>query len=373
MIPPLPIKKQRLIKLEHPKIIHYISSLSRGGRERQLATIVSNTDQVQYPTKILYLNKRQNSYIDEYGLNDFTIQIGVKGRFKRLKELHATLKREKPDIVYTWGNGESISVILLKPFHKFKVINGSIRHGIRSAMFSHYLRTLVLHLSSNIVANSKAGLKANNLRRGRVLYNGIDEKFLQPLSNRADIRQSLTGIPENIPLLISVANLVPYKDYFSVLDALKELKTEGYEFYYLILGDGPMRLVIESKIADYNLQQNIRIVGNVQNVSEYLKVSDIFIHSSKGEGCSNAILEAMAAGLPIIASDTGGTSEIVTNEVGMLFEYKNHNQLKDCLVLLIKDTEKRVEYGSSSYDKAVRDFTVLRMMEDYYNLMENLK
>ncbi len=355
------------------KIIHFISSLSRGGRERQLATIVSNTDQAKYPTKILYLNKRQNTYIDEYALKDYAIQIGAKGRFKRLQELHRILKKEKPSIVYTWGNGESVSILLLKPFHKFKLINGSIRHGIRSKQFSHYFRTIILHLSPNVVANSKAGLKANNLRRGRVLYNGIDEKFLLPLSNRAATRQNLTGIPEGIPLIISVANLVPYKEYFSILDALKELKDAGYEFYYLILGDGPMRLAIEHKIEAYNLQKNIRIVGNVQNVLDYLKVSDIFIHSSKGEGCSNAILEAMAAGLPIIASNTGGTSEIVTSEVGLLFEYKNPNQLKDCLSTLIEDRSKRMEYGKNSYNRAVKDFTVARMMEDYYYLMGNLK
>lgn len=354
------------------KVLHLISSLSRGGRERQLATIVSNTDQAKYPTKILYLNKRQNTYIDEYALKDYAIQIGAKGRFKRLQELHRVLKNEKPNIVYTWGNGESISILLLKPFHKFKLINGSIRHGIRSRRVSHYFRTIVLHLSPNIVANSKAGLKANNLCRGRVLYNGIDEKFLLPLSNRAAIRQNLTGIPENIPLIISVANLVPYKDYFSILEALKELKIANYEFYYLILGDGPMRLTIEGKIASFNLQQNIRIVGNVQNVTDYLKVSDIFIHSSKGEGCSNAILEAMAAGLPIIASDTGGTSEIVTHEVGMLFKYKNPNQLRDCLSALIADRSKRNEYGKNSHSKAVKDFTIQRMMDEYYQIMGNV-
>lgn len=107
-----------------PKIFHYISSLSRGGRERQLATIVANTDQARYPTKIVYLNKRQNSYIDEYGLQENTIRIKQKGKLKRLVELHKVLKSEKPNIVYTWGNDESIDDIL-KVFEKFNRVTNT--------------------------------------------------------------------------------------------------------------------------------------------------------------------------------------------------------------------------------------------------------
>ena len=66
------------------KIIHIISSLSRGGRERQLATLVSNTNQQQYQTKIIYFNKKTSSYIDEYGLQESAIQIIQKGKCSRL-------------------------------------------------------------------------------------------------------------------------------------------------------------------------------------------------------------------------------------------------------------------------------------------------
>jgi glycosyltransferase involved in cell wall biosynthesis len=354
------------------KTLHLISSLTRGGRERQLATIVANTDMTNYPTKIIYFNKKQHSYIDEYDLNDYSIQIKETGKLKRLKKLLRVLKKEKPDVVYTWGNGESLSILLLSPFHRFKFINGSIRHGIRSKKFSHYFRTLVLHLSPNIVANSKAGLKANNLRRGKMLYNGIEDKFLEPLNNKLEIRNKLTGIPENTPLLISVANLVPYKDYFSILAALKSFKEAGHDFYYLVLGDGPMREEIEQTISAYNLNQNIRIVGNVENVADYLKISDIFIHSSKGEGCSNAILEAMAAGLPVVASDTGGTSEITDNTNSILFHYKNVEELKNGILYYLQNNHARDKAGKRSKQIIYERFTTQRMMEVYYKIMNTI-
>ncbi len=354
------------------KILHLISSLTRGGRERQLATIVANTNREQYPSRVVYFNKREQSYFDEYGLTNVSLQVKSKGKWKRLLELNQILKKEQPDIVLTWGNGESVSILLLKPFHKLQFINGSIRHGIRSKKFSNYFRTLVLHLSQHVLANSRAGLKANNLRRGYVLYNGVDEKFLKPLPDSDKTRKELAGVPDHTPVLISVANLVPYKDYFTVLKTLKHINEAGQDFYYLILGDGPMRSEIEATIQKYDLKNNIRIVGNVENVSDYLKISDVFVHSSKGEGCSNAILEAMAAGLPIISSNTGGTPEIVTKNNGFLFEYQNAEELQKQLSWCLENKEKCKKLGEHSLNAIKKHFAISRMMEDYYKIISNI-
>lgn len=353
-------------------VLHFISSLTRGGRERQLATIVAHADQQIMPSKIVFLNKRNNSYVSEYKLEDYCLQIEAKGKWARLQELCRIIKREKPDVVYAWGNGEAMSLLLLKPFLSFSLVNGSVRHGIRSRTFSHYLRTLVLHLSQHIVANSKAGLRANNLRRGHVLYNGVDEKFIRLLPDLSSKRVQLTGVPVAVPLLISVANLVPYKDYFSVLQALYEVKRAGVDFYYIILGEGPLRDEIIQKIQALGLADKVQLLGNVENVADYLKVSDLFIHSSKGEGCSNAILEAMAAGLPIIASDTGGTSEIVLSENGMLFPYKEVGALKNALFELLRDERKRKQMGKFSSAQIEEKFSVKAMMENYVGIIRNI-
>jgi len=351
------------------RIIHLISSFARGGRERQLAVILSNTDKNLYPSKIVFYHTRIDSYIDEYCLADFVIQVKANGKIERLRELNKILKSEQPDIVYTWGNGESVSALLLKPFHTYKLINGSLRHGIRLNRFSHYLRTVILHLSENVVANSQAGLKANNLKRGYILYNGIDQGFIKNIPDRAAKRRDITGIPEQIPLLISVANLVPFKDYFTILKALRLLKEGNHSFYYIILGDGIMRKEINKAIVDYGLSEIVRIPGHVRNVWDFLKVSDIYIHSSRGEGCSNSILEAMAAGLPVIVSNTGGNSEIVNNEVGRLFEYKNVKQLFEHIRELLINKNLISVLGKKAKDKIKQNFTIEIMMSNYLKII----
>ena len=351
------------------KIIHIISSLHRGGRERQLATIVSNTDFNRYASKIIVFNESENSYIDEYGLANMVIQVKAKAKIARLKMLHHILKNEKPDVVYTWGNGESVSTLLLKPLHRFVFVNGSIRHGIRSTRFSHYFRTLVLHLCRHVVANSHAGLRANNLKHGFVLYNGVDERFLAPLADAAAKRNELVRFPESAPIFVSVANLVPYKDYRTVIKAFEQIKQQGSEFHYLILGDGPLRKKTENLIKESQLEKNVTIIGNVENVHEYLKISDVMIHSSKGEGCSNAILEGMAAGLPVIATDTGGTPEVVGSRNGVLFKYECQEELVNILTDCMNNRFDWRNLGENARRTVQERFSLSRMIENYYHII----
>src|SRR5690606_7694998 len=259
---------------------------------------------------VITFHSTKFNYLDEYNIKNIYLVNGKK--INRLKEIYRLLKTGDFDIIHTWGNSETIYSYLPGLLTGTPLLNGSIRHGIVSRKFSQYFRMFILNLSKNVLANSMAGLKANKLKNGFVLYNGIEEKFYNtnPDSKTA-IRAKLFSSNIKVPVLISVANLVPYKDYFSILSALKLINEDKLDFFYVILGSGPLKELIQEKINEYKLDEKIKLVGNTTNVNEYLNSADIFIHSSKGEGCSNAILEAMAAGLPVIASDTGGTSEIV--------------------------------------------------------------
>lgn len=348
------------------KIFHFISSLNRGGRERQLSTIFKYSNKEQFDVKIILLHPQSKSYVAEYqGIDECIVYINAKSFWLRLMALWNLVKIEKPQIIYTWGSLESLLVLLLTPFAHFKFINGSIRHGIVLPKWSHRWRTMVLHLSKNIISNSHAGLKANGLKRGNVLYNGLDDQFFTKHDNLELKKTLIPSFEHHTKIFISVANLIPYKDYFTILESLKTLSEMGYSFYYLILGEGPMLDELKNKIIEYNLETKIQLVGNVVNVAEYLAISDVFIHSSKGEGCSNAILEAMATGLAIVASDTGGTSEIVSNEVGYLFQYKNSESLLEKLLLLMKNPAKIQIFGTKARECALERFSSHTMMTNY--------
>jgi len=350
------------------KVIHFITSVRRGGRERQLCTIVSHNDTEVQDIRIMYLYDAKESYIGEFGITeDKLIRIRAAGRIARALEIYRVLRKEKPDAVYSWGALESFYILLLKPLLKYHFINGSIRHGIVSRSLAQYWRMLLLHLSGSIVANSGAGLKANHLRRGQVLYNGIDPKFLEVKEAAGDILEFRKRLIS--PVFISVANLVPYKDYITVLNALSELRKSGKNFTYLVIGEGPERKNIGESIQKHGLEPHVHLLGSTARVAEYLSISDLFIHSSKGEGCSNAILEAMAAGLPVIASDTGGTSEIIRPAFGRLFPYQDATRLTSHLQEFIESGTMRKKMGEQARNEIIERFSIQRMMTDYYRIL----
>ncbi len=305
-------------------------------------------------------------------MSDDVIFLSSKNFIKRFREIRRIAKESKADIIWTWGGVEATFGVLLSLTSSVKHINGSIRHGIVRFNLHQVWRMLVLHLSKNIVANSNAGLRANRLNRGSVLYNGIDGKFFsQPDREPVLIRKEF-GIADDTIILTSVANLVPYKDYNTVLKALSTVKSKGILFHYIAIGEGLERKSIEELIQNLNLTENVSLLGNRADIKEILYTSDIFIHSSLGEGCSNAILEAMAVGLPIIASNTGGTIEVVDETNGRLFEFQNVEQLASLIMEMICNKSERELMAESSKRRALAEFSTDRMIYNYYNIIERV-
>ncbi|MBE0637797.1 MAG: glycosyltransferase [Bacteroidales bacterium] len=351
-------------------ILHIISSLTRGGRERQLAGILKHTD-----AKAIVFNKSAISYEEEYDLTGKIFYLTSRNPVIRFFQMHRIIRYEKPAIIWSWGGFEATFAMLVSLITPARHINGSIRHGIVLFNRKQLWRKIILHLSRQIVANSHAGLKANGLKRGNVLYNGLDEKFFHPV----DTKQYLAQNPEigdklagNAMVLISVANLIPYKDYFTVLKAMEMVRNEGYDFIYLVVGEGPNRAVLEEEIGKRNLENHVFLLGRRQDVRELLALSDIFIHSSLGEGCSNAIIEAMAAGLSVIASHTGGTPEILDDSYGRLFEFKNRDQLKAHITRALENPREAEAMGRTAMAVARERFSFARMVSDYENIITEI-
>lgn len=352
------------------KVLHFTCTIRRGGSERQLFTIYKHGSS-RIRNIIVSIYKPANNYIEEYNVKPedahFILHPNNIVRFLRF---YALSKKLQPDVVYARDTLSFIIASLAGMFQSYKVINGSVRHGITGKEWTHRWRTLVLRRSKYIIANSHAGLKANVLKRGYVLYNGIDDAFFAD-NEKLDAKQSIISITEQ-PVFISVANLVPYKDYFSILKALAKLKARGYQFHYLIIGEGPNRVAIENQINDLALQQCVTLAGAIHNVSDYLHQADLFVHSSKGEGCSNAILEAMAAGLPVVASDTGGTPEIVEEAYGRLFTYQNVDELYKHLRWFLDHPEKLKEMGVKAKETAIQRFSAGRMISEYEQIIQQV-
>lgn len=340
------------------RVLHLVNTIRRGGAERQLHTICSGEHKVENLVGTYYTN--EYSYFSESDQHKVYVIPG-NNPVQRFLATRSYIRSVKPDVIYAWAAMPYAYAALSKIGTGAILINGSIRHGVFKMSIASIARMMLLHVSRHIVANSKSGLRANLLRSGYVLYNGVSERFNQK-------NYQTESKNEGSIVLCSIANLVPYKDYETVLKALARLKLAGYDFYYYIIGDGPLKDRYLSMINDYGLESKVTMLGRVMNPEKYLAVSDVFVHSSKGEGCSNAILEAMYMGLPIIASDTGGTKEIVKDN-GVLFQYRNVQALEEALVHLMRSSSVRRQMGQKSHAHVGEYFSEEAMVERFENLI----
>ena len=359
------------------KILFSTDSILRGGKERQLFLLSKTLLDKGYEIKILTKTYSCNNYLEEYGLGKSIIkEFNGTNWYTRGRNFMRMVISESPDIMISWDLQTSLFSLGLNK--KIKFINASIRHGVRLWKISHFLRSLICYLSPYIIANSYAGLSANNFKPGGrkfVLYNGVEDKFFNTLTKADRENERINLIPgyAETPgkVFITIANLVPYKDYFTVLRALNK-HSRNYSFYYFIVGDGPLHNKIIQQIKEFGLEKRVFLKGRIENVRDYLYISDLMIHSSRGEGISNSILEGMYSGLPIIATNVGGIPETVYPPSSMLFNYKDDKVLLEHLINA-SEAFKTFNPESEEYKRYLNKFSVEQMAKRFEEIIEMVK
>ncbi len=189
------------------------------------------------------------------------------------------------------------------------------------------------------------------LYKVNMIHNGVSNI---PISN-------VTQSTDN-PTFIMTARLEKPKNHIFLLQALSKLKDKRWQVYFI--GDGRLRLDIEYWIKKLELKNKVHLLGERTDVIQQLQNCDGFILISDWEGLPISILEGMRAGLPIIASDVGGVSELVTDDVnGFLIPKGNKEMLISKLSLLIQNKELRERLGKASRKKYENQFSLPRMIE----------
>jgi sugar transferase (PEP-CTERM/EpsH1 system associated) len=205
-----------------------------------------------------------------------------------------------------------------------------------------------------------------------VIRNGVDARRFQPVPDRAALRQRL-GFEPGQSIVIAVGRLDPVKNYPLLIDAFSLVRQRAANALLVIVGDGPERARIEQHIAQRRLSSIVRLVGHRDDVEDWLAAADVFAHPSSFEGMANAALEAMAAGLPVVATRVGGFEEIVVDGVtGRLVACADENALAQALAGYCVDPETRAQHGNASRERTLREFSSAAMIEAYAGLYQHL-
>jgi glycosyltransferase involved in cell wall biosynthesis len=192
-----------------------------------------------------------------------------------------------------------------------------------------------------------------------IIHNGIDtRRFALPQDARSSIRNAL-GFTEEDTVLIVVARLHPGKGHHVLLDAMRELSHSYSKLKLICLGEGEGESQLRNLCESFGLAHCIRLVGYQKNVPEWLAAADINVLPSFYEGLPLTVLEAMAVGLPTVASNVGGIPEAIEDGVsGLLVPPKDPHSLANALSFLLRDAATRVRIGDAARARAGRHFAI---------------
>jgi glycosyltransferase involved in cell wall biosynthesis len=207
----------------------------------------------------------------------------------------------------------------------------------------------------------------------RVIYNGVDQAHFNAAAvteTREQVRRRY-GFPANAFIAITVGQLRPEKQQTDLIRAVAALVSRGRQIHALVVGDGVERGAIERCIADLGVQDSAHLTGAAADVRLLLKAADAFVLSSTAvETFSNAALEAMAMGLPVVLSRTGGAAEMVEpGRNGFLFSPGNVDELAGHIAALAHDRDLTRKIGEAATTRIHDSFSFTRMLDEYRSLL----
>jgi glycosyltransferase involved in cell wall biosynthesis len=207
----------------------------------------------------------------------------------------------------------------------------------------------------------------------RKIYNGVTP--IEPWApDEAMAFRRREGIRADALVALCVSNFYPYKGHEELVEAAARIVPAFQNVIFLMVGrDSGTMEATRARVRARGIEGSVRFVGSRTDVPDLLRASDLFVHPSREEGFSNAILEAMAAGLPVVACDVGGNPEAVTDgETGRLVPSRNAAAFASAVVELLADPEKRKAMGEAGRHRATERFSLDRMVGEMESLYESL-
>ncbi|WP_321371073.1 glycosyltransferase [uncultured Desulfuromusa sp.] len=352
------------------------------GTQKQLLETIHRLDQKRFDPCLICL--WQSDWMKQHELPCQNFVLGYRGFIKwnflgviwRLAEI---IKERKLHIVQTFFEDSIFVGFLGKVFAGTSLILLSSRRDIglgrENKPWYHFFFALMLpwvnRCFTGIVANSEqvklfvAKKEKTGPGKIKVIYNGV------VIPEKKPAKPALFADTNETVWIGLVASLTSVKRHDVLINAVSELqrKESSMEFRVLFLGEGPEYDRLTTQITELGLQNIFHFAGAVKDVPSYLYSLDIGVLCSDREGLSNAILEYMACGLPVVATSVGGNVELVDAENGICFPPEDHLALAAALQSLIENPPLRKNLGEGSLRKIQQSFSwdkTMDQLENYY-------
>lgn len=360
------------------RIIFIINTLGAGGKERRLTELVkglSLRENIEFELAVMS-NEIYYSGIYYPGIKiHFLIRktrfdAGIIARFYKL------CKDFRPDIVHCWDSMTAVYSVPVCKLLNIKLVNGMVTNAPRKRNIfnKHWLRAkLTFPFSDYIVGNSMAGLRAylSPRHKSKVINNGFNFDRIKNLTPKEAIRKELRITTRYIVGM--VASFSANKDYKTYYTAAMLLLDNGADATFIAIGNETDSEDSIKLIKKQNLR-SFRLLGKKSDIESYINAMDICVLSTYTEGLSNSVLEYMALGKPVVATDGGGTSELVDNNItGFLIGPSDPAELEKKLDLLIGDHDLQLRMGNAGRERIMNCFSLDQMVARYLDIYLSCK
>ena len=367
------------------RIMHVVDTWAVGGLQNGVANLIERMDAKRFEHIICAMRPVDEANAHQSPGAARVLSLSREesvGRFQ-LPALIRQVREVRPDIVHTrnWGACEGMLAA--------RLVAGCARvhseHGIdwdstaKEPLRRLLCRRLAFQLAGRVLSVSEhlrhlhAGRTGFPACRIEVIHNGVDSRQFAPdPAVRARVRRQL-GVADGEFCIGSVGNLIPVKDHFTLLRAVAVFARHGRPWRLLIAGDGPERPKLIEFAAAHPWKDRVVFLGRHTAVRELLNALDVYVLSSLTEGISNSLLEALATGLPAVATETGGNPEVIADgDAGLLYPVGDEKCLAQNLLALEAGREWRLRVGQGALRRVREEFSIDAMVAKYERVYESV-
>lgn len=367
-------------QIEKKKVLLITHDLDLGGLQRVVVTICRTLDRSRFDVSVLCMRKAglYVSEIEKLGIPVILIPVRSKGTdyFASMK-VAAVFRKLKPDVIHTHNT---------QPFIEGTI--AAVMTGVKRVIHTDHARIfpdkrrymlmewLLSHFVEKVVGVSEHTTKSLNKyehiseKKLTTIVNGIE---YESISVNIELKKKTLSLPSNCLVIGAAVRLSEQKGLHYVIEVLPDLIKNYPHIEMVIAGDGPLRMQLQVRAKELKIDKKVHFIGPRLDVLELLQVFDIYVLPSLWEGLPMIILEAMASGCPVIATDVGGVREaIVDNETGILVEPGNKKALYEAIEKLVTDKDLRKKLGVNSRQRFNEKFTADIMVKKYEALYSGL-
>jgi glycosyltransferase involved in cell wall biosynthesis len=359
------------------RIAFCITELDPGGAEEALLQIVLRLDRRQWDPRVYSLSGDGvlADRLTSAGIEVRQLKARSRWDLMTIGRLTRLLQDFRPEVLQTFLFHANVAGSVAAGLARVPVMVTGARVVEPNARWRMHLETRTHRLQSHRACVSESvatafrqiGFPAEKLS---VISNGVEfERFAD--ATPADLTRF--GVPASARAILSVGRLHPQKGVDLLVEAVAAVFSEIPDVHLLIAGEGPQREQLRKRIGELSTGERIHLLGRQEDIAGLMRSSAAFVLASRWEGMPNVMLEAMAAGLPIVATRVEGVPELIEHEIsGLIIRPGAVAALKDAMLRLLSDGDLAAALGRAAQNRVQTSFSWGRAAQQYCELWERL-